>query len=539
MKEDVPGMLRPDLTPHSLICIAEAIEATSATRQRLDDIRVSGVELDSRLVQPGDLFVALPGRTVHGAEHVAQALECGAVAVLTDATGAAMLVESAADVFVTTDVRKRLGYMASSVYRTGEGSPVRQGMAILAVTGTNGKTTVAHLIAACLQANGVATGLIGTIGIRVGAQYWPTARTTPESVHLHAALAAMAQMGVRAVALEASSHALAEGRLDGLVVDVAGYTNLSQDHLDYHGSMEEYFQAKAQLFTSAHARLGVVGIDDDYGLRLANQATIQTQTWSAGDDEHPSKSSADWRLVRAGADQWQALGPGGSIQVLPMPFPGAFNRANVLCAYAMVRSLGGATGLTGLRAAEGLADAVVPGRMEPVVVSPAQTVQAVVDYAHTPEAIGRVLQALREQQIAAVQGRAHVGPSRLVAVVGAGGNRDREKRPAMGEKAATWADLVIVTDDNPREENPASIRAAVRAGAEQAGTGAEVIEIADRAEAIAVAVRQALPDGSIAILGKGHERTQEVAGIMHPFDDRAALAAALRQSFGDAHGISR
>ena len=536
-------MLRPDLAPHSLTCIAEAIQADAAIRDRLAGIRVSGVELDSRLVQPGDLFVALPGRTVHGAQHVPQALAAGAVAVLTDSVGAAIVADTGVDVFTVENVRAQLGLVASSVYQTGEGSTVRQSLEILGVTGTNGKTTVAHLIAASLEASGISTGLIGTIGIRVGDQYWSSERTTPESVHLHAALAAMAQRGVRAVALEASSHALAEGRLAGLVIDVAGFTNLSQDHLDYHGTMEEYFQTKARLFTPAHARRGLVGIDDDYGVRLAAQAEIEIQTWSAGDDEHPSLPAADWRLMPlsnapdAGCS-WAAWGPDGSVQALAMPLPGAFNRANVLCAYAMLRNTSQGLGLTATRAAEGLAKAVVPGRMEQVVVSPDQSVQAVVDYAHTPEAISRVLRALRSSLDAALQRAATAESGRFVAVIGAGGNRDRDKRPAMGAAAAHWADLVIVTDDNPRDEDPAAIRAAVITGALQADSGAEVIEIADRAEAIDMAVRRAVPRGSIAILGKGHERNQEVAGLMHPFDDRAELARALRAAFTGPEQVS-
>lgn len=523
-------MLRPDLSPHSLACIAEAIEADEVTRRRLEGVRVSGVDLDARLVRSGDLFVAVPGRTVHGARHAEQALARGAVAVLTDAAGAALLTHCPTEVFVTTDVRSRLGRVSANIYGTGEGSARRQALQVLAVTGTNGKTTVAHLIAAGLQAHGLSTGLIGTLGISVGKEHWSSPRTTPESVHLHAALAAMAQMGVRAVALEASSHALAEGRLDALVVDVAGYTNLSQDHLDYHGSMEDYFQAKARLFTPEHAHVGVVGIDDDYGPRLARQATIDIQTWSAGDDEQSSKSDANWRLLPTrdagnGAISWQAYGPDGSVQLLPMPLPGAFNRANVLCAYAMLRR----TGLTAITAAEGLAQAVVPGRMEPVVVTPDQRVQAVVDYAHTPEAIARVLQALRAGLVAQEHRRSSPEVPRLVVVIGAGGNRDRDKRPAMGSVAATGADLVIVTDDNPRDEDPASIRAAVLHGARQAASGAAVLEIPDRAEAITMAVQRALPDGIVAILGKGHENTQEVAGRMQPFDDRMELAGALRR----------
>jgi len=514
-------MLRPKLDPHPLICIAAAIEADASGRERLNRVFASGVELDSRLVLPGDLFVALPGRTVHGAAHADQAIERGAVAILTDPTGQAQLRDRSVPIFVTQDLRKRLGVVAAQVYRTSEGASARQAMQVLAVTGTNGKTTVAHLVEAGLRASGLVTGLIGTIGITIGQEHWATPRTTPESVHLHAALAAMAQRGVQAVALEASSHALAEGRLDGLIMDVAGFTNLSQDHLDYHGDMESYFLAKAQLFTPHHARLGVIGIDDPYGRRLASLAAIDVQTWSAGDDQRPCLSEADWRLQPAGAaDQWIAVGPGVGPQELQPPLPGAFNRANALCAYAMLCR----AGIPAEVAAAGLSAVVVPGRMESVRVAPEQQVLALVDYAHTPEAIDRVLRTLQAQ-------RGEL-PRKLIAVIGAGGNRDREKRPAMGAAAAELADVVIVTDDNPRDEDPASIRAAVLSGTRSPNSQARVMEVADRSAAIRAAVQQALPDGIVAVLGKGHETTQEVAGLMEPFDDRLHLAQALRDVSG-------
>ncbi|MBU6244405.1 MAG: UDP-N-acetylmuramoyl-L-alanyl-D-glutamate--2,6-diaminopimelate ligase [Actinomycetales bacterium] len=481
----------------------------AADRSSLARAQVQGVELDSRAVQPGQLFAALPGHRVHGIGFAQQALQHGAVAILTDQEGSLVLASQRVDVpvLVVADPRGALGRVSAHAY----GEPARD-LTLLAVTGTNGKTTVAAMVHAGLRAAGRASASIGTVGMQVQDQVFPASRTTPEAPQLHAALAAMRQRGVQVVVMEVSSHAIAEQRVDGLCFDVAAFTNLSQDHLDYHGTMEAYFEAKAELFTAQRADFAVIGVDDDWGRRLAAQARIPLATWSA------TGRPADFSLVQREA-AWQVEGPAGETQDVAIALPGAFNLANAVCSYAMLRRLG----ITGDVIAEGLARARVPGRMEPVAGS--GSVRGVVDYAHSPDAIGRVIESLRGQQA-----------GRIIVVLGAGGDRDRSKRPLMGAMAARLADVLVVTDDNPRSEDPGSIRAAVLEGATSVTHGAsgvaKVLHVPDRAEAIGAAVAAALPGDVVLVLGKGHEQGQEVAGVIHPFDDRSVLARALADQAG-------
>jgi UDP-N-acetylmuramoyl-L-alanyl-D-glutamate--2,6-diaminopimelate ligase len=317
----------------------------------------------------------------------------------------------------------------------------------------------------------------------------------------------MRDEGVDAVSMEVSSHAMSEHRVDGVVFDVAGFTNLTQDHLDYHGTMEKYFLAKAELFTPAHARRAVIGIDDEWGARLAAMCPIEFVTWSA------TGKDADWSVVDS-ARGITITGPGESSEI-EFHLPGAFNRANAVCAFAMLRS----AGVPAADIARSWAEVAVPGRMEDV--SAGYPVRVLVDYAHTPDAVERALIAAR-------------GQGRLLVVIGAGGDRDRGKRPEMGALAARLADAVWITDDNPRSEDPAAIRAAVREGVMTvpADQRAEVRETGDRALAIAEAIAFAAPGDVIAILGKGHESGQDVAGLITDFDDRQVARAALRSLLG-------
>ena len=460
---------------------------------------ITSVDLVASAIGPGAIFAALPGRSTHGARFAAEAVERGAVAVLTDDTGIALLDAVPVPVLVVDDPRAALAVVSAAVSRTTPDA--LNFLLLLGVTGTNGKTTVNAMLDAGLRACGHRTALIGTTGTVIAGEAVPTARTTPEAPHVHALLRRMLDAGVDAACMEVSSIALEEHRVDSLRFTVAGFTNLTQDHLDYHGTMEAYFAAKAALFTPQHARFGIVGIDDDYGRRLASLASVPVQSWSLHDD------SATWR-IRDG----RAIGPEVSVP-LETRLPGEHNRANALLALAMLV----AAGCDPVMAATGIATAVVPGRMEVVADLP---VRGIVDYAHSPDAIESVLRALRPST-----------SGRLIAVLGAGGDRDRQKRPLMGSAAARLADIVIVTDDNPRSEDPAGIRAAVREGAQAAGA-AQVLDVADRAEAIAAAARLAAQDDTVVVLGKGHETGQEIAGVTHPFDDRTVLAAALAERAG-------
>jgi UDP-N-acetylmuramoyl-L-alanyl-D-glutamate--2,6-diaminopimelate ligase len=468
---------------------------------------------DSRAIRPGDLYAALPGAHAHGASYAAAAAGQGAVAVLTDHAGAVRAAATGLPVLVVPEPRARLGALAARVY----GNPSAD-LLLIGVTGTNGKTTTAHLLEAGLRAAGRRSGLVGTVQTRIGDEVLPSVRTTPESTDLQALLAVMRERGVTAVAMEVSSHALALGRVGGTVYDVAVFTNLSQDHLDFHRDMEDYFQAKARLFTPEMARQAVIDVDDEHGRRLARGAKIPVTTCSAR-----GHSGADWRAaeVMAGptGSTFHASGPGVEID-LGVQLPGQFNVANALTALAALA----AAGVPAQPAAAGISGCPgVPGRMERVDAG--QEFLAIVDYAHTPDAIATLLDTLRP-----------VTKGRLLAVLGCGGDRDRAKRPLMGAIAAELADVVVLTSDNPRSEDPLAILAAVEAGAGgvPAAERAEVLTVPDRAEAIALAVSRAGPKDTVVVAGKGHEQGQEVAGVVRPFDDRAVLRAAIEAAAGRA-----
>jgi UDP-N-acetylmuramoyl-L-alanyl-D-glutamate--2,6-diaminopimelate ligase len=469
------------------------------------DAALTGVTHDSTAVRPGDLYAALPGSQTHGARFSEDAVAAGAVAVLTDADGGEVAARLSVPVLVVDDPRVRLGDTASWIY--GEPS---QRMRVLGVTGTNGKTTTTYLLDAGLRAAGERTGLVGTIETRIGQDAVPSARTTPEAPDLQATLAVMAERGVESVSMEVSSHALALHRVDGTAFDVVAFTNLSQDHLDFHTDLDDYFKAKARLFTSEFARAGVVNIDDEHGRRLLNLATAPITTVST------SSTHAEWWAadLTSGAlgGRFVVHGPGIE-RSMAVQLPGAFNAANALLAFVTLVT----AGVDPEHAAAGIRDLfVVPGRMEPVSVG--QPFGAVVDYAHTPEAVVTLLTALRLTTT-----------GRLIVVLGCGGDRDRAKRPLMGAAAARLADVAVLTSDNPRSEDPALILAAVLGGAMGVAPvqRGQVIVEPDRATAIAVAVGHARPGDVVVVAGKGHEQGQEVAGMVYPFDDRTVLRAAL------------
>ncbi len=472
------------------------------------DLVVGGVSLSSRSVQPGDLYAALPGARAHGADFAGAAAAAGAVAVLTDPQGADRL--QAADVVLPTlvvaDPRGALGEVSQLVYGTDD-LPVR----MLGITGTNGKTTTAYLVESALRALGRRTGLIGTIETRIGQDRIPSVRTTPEMTDLHAMLAVMAERGIDDCVMEVSSHALALHRVDQVRYDIALFTNLSQDHLDFHGSMEDYFLAKASLFTPSRSARGVVCVDDAWGRRLADEASVPVTTLTSRPEVE-----ATWRVEAAGPGPDFLLdGPPARLE-LRSALPGDFNRVNTAMAAVALIELGHTPAEV---AAAIHARPTVPGRMERVT-SPEGGPTGVVDFAHTPDAVAAALAALRAETTGA-----------LVAVLGAGGSRDPGKRPGMGEAAARHADVVVVTDDNPREEDPGAIRDAVASGAHTV-PGAHVEVVADRTAGIARAVELAAADGpgsTVAVLGKGHETGQEVRGVTHPYDDREVLAAALAE----------
>ncbi|WP_300010799.1 UDP-N-acetylmuramoyl-L-alanyl-D-glutamate--2,6-diaminopimelate ligase [Pseudonocardia sp.] len=463
---------------------------------------VTGVTLRASDVRPGDLFAALPGSRVHGADFATAAAGAGAVAVLTDPAGASRALPHGVPVLVHPTPRDVLGSASALVY----GDPTAR-LSVLGITGTSGKTTVAHLVDAGLAAAGRATGLIGTVGTRIGGQRLPSAFTTPEAPDLQALFAMMVEAGVTDVAMEVSSHALALGRAAGTRFAVGAFTNLSQDHLDFHRDMDDYFETKAMLFDH-WARRSVVCVDDAWGQRLAARTPDVVTVAGTG-------APADWRAVdtetgQDGSQTFTVLTPDGRVVPARLLLPGAFNVANALVALACLD----AAGVPLEVAVAGLAAVAVPGRMQRVDVG--QPFLAVVDYAHKPAAVAALLDALHGE----VQGR-------IITVLGCGGDRDRGKRPLMGAAAAARSALLVVTDDNPRTEDPADIRAAMLAGAVAEPGRGEIQEIGDRRAAIAAAVAAAGPGDAVVVAGKGHEVGQEVHGVKHPFDDAAELAAAL------------
>jgi UDP-N-acetylmuramoyl-L-alanyl-D-glutamate--2,6-diaminopimelate ligase len=464
------------------------------------DREVTGVSLASQDVVPGDLYAALPGANAHGARYAAGARQAGAVAVLTDAAGVEVLDADGVDLprVVVEHPRRLVGLAAALVYGTGD-----LHMRMYGVTGTNGKTTTAYLINSALTALGHTTGLIGTVETRIGAERVKSVRTTPEATVVHALLAVMTERQIDSCVMEVSSHALSQHRVDGVVYDVALFTNLSQDHLDFHPTMRDYFLAKAALFTPERARQGIVCVDDEWGRELSTLATVPVTTLTSLADV-----DADWRLVAGEHDPAEfTLSDGVTTLHLRSALPGDFNRVNTAMA-ALALVAGGVDPQDAERAL--LADPHVPGRMERVVVGDHESSverddphadslaavglpMVVVDYAHTPDAVAVALKALRP---------ATTGT--LVVVLGAGGDRDRGKRAAMGRAAAEGADVVVVTDDNPRSEPPEAIRAAVLDGARAAQTAARLHDVGGRAAAIAEAVRAAHaagPGSVVAIVG--------------------------------------
>ena len=411
--------LRPRSTPAlTLPTLAARFGAVPASGVDFPDVRITGVTLRAQDAVPGDLFAALPGASAHGAYYTGSALEAGAVAVLTDPDGVAEIHRTLGEpaplpILVHPVPRSVLGALAADVY----GHPSDR-VVVLGVTGTSGKTTTAHLIEAGLRAAGRTAGLIGTVGVRIAGEDVPSALTTPEAPELQALLAVMAERGVDTAVMEVSSHALELGRVDGIRFAVGGFTNLSRDHLDFHPTMEAYFDAKARLFEPSsplHAHRTVVCVDDEAGRAMALRAHDVLTVSTVG-------AAADWRVEdvvildgdpRGGLQEFSAIDPAGVHHRLRIRLPGRYNVANALLALAMLDSVG----VSPEQAAPGLRTASVPGRLE--VIERGQDFLAVVDYAHKPGALRAVLETLRRPG------------SRLAVVFGAGGNRDPGKREPM------------------------------------------------------------------------------------------------------------
>ncbi len=492
---------RPDHpAAHSL----SALAVIARGELRGDDLSVAGTTSSSAQVRAGDLFAGVPGGHGHGASFAGAAIAAGAVAVLTDPAGVALL-PAAVPVIVVDDVRARLAAVAAEIY----GHPARQ-LPVVGITGTSGKTTTSFLLRAALVAAGRRPGLIGTVATLIDDLPVDTGFTTPEAPELQALLASMVEHGCASAVMEVSSHALALGRADAIEFAVGAFTNLSQDHLDFHGDMQHYFAAKARLFEEGRSRRSVIVVDDEWGDELATRIGPEAVTVSTTGSVATWRS-ADVRTHADGTTRFRAVGPGFDIAA-GCAVPGGYNIANALLSLAIAHELG----LDLDVAATAIAHASVPGRMERIDAG--QDFLTVVDYSHKPAAVGGALRALRP-----------LTRGRLIIVLGCGGDRDRGKRPMMGRVAALGADLVVITDDNPRSEDPRAIRAAMLEGAlapapDERG---EVVEIGDRAAAIRFAIDAARPDDTVLVAGKGHETGQEIDGRVLPFDDRVVVRGAI------------
>ncbi len=494
---------------------------------------ITGITMDSREVQPGDLYVGLPGAKAHGAQFASTAIAAGASAILTDRAGAKTLPENMnVGVVVCEDLRAVVGPLSARIYRsqpTDDSAPK-----LFAITGTNGKTTSTYMINSAMQQLGHTTGLIGTIEILAGGAAIPSKLTTPESTHVHSLIALMREQGISSMAMEVSSHALDYRRVDGVRYDVAGFTNLTQDHLDLHGTMENYAASKSVLFTPERARRAVITADDYWGefmlgkairaMGVENVAALFTRHGHGFAEVPTDLSEQDWAVVnvrrRGIGHEFSIVRGDGVVLHTATQLPADFNVSNAALAAVMVFESGVSQAELekALNKVETLTP-VVPGRMQLMSTEPT----AIVDFAHNPDALQRALEALSPAE----------QDGKVIVVFGATGERDQTKRPIMGAIAAEHADIVVVTDDDPHDEAPKPIRAEVEAGAQEAQKrGArvrEIYNIAPRAEAIAQAIRLAGPHDSVLVAGRGHEVAQEVSGVNVELDDRVEVVRSLQQ----------
>jgi UDP-N-acetylmuramoyl-L-alanyl-D-glutamate--2,6-diaminopimelate ligase len=475
-------------------------------RRGAADPLIQGITHDSRRVKPGDLFLCVPGQKMDGHHFLARAAECGAVAAVVErADGLGVDLP----LLVVPSTRAVMGPLSAAVH----GHPSRA-FTLVGVTGTNGKTTTSLLVEALFRAAGCRTGVIGTLGARIGDRELPGDRTTPEAPELQALFAEMAGADVRAVAMEVSSHALALDRTLGAEFDVGVFTNLTQDHLDFHETLEAYFEAKTRLFTGYPARsakpfAAVLNLDDPYGQRLRNQSRGRIITY--GIDREATLSASNVRATPAGVG-FSLSREGAPGKPLQLRLGGRFNVSNALAALGVAH----AAGLDWERCLAALAAVPgIPGRFESVDAG--QQFAVIVDYAHSPDGLLNVLNAARALE-----------PSRLIVVFGCGGDRDRGKRPLMGRLAAELADRVVVTSDNPRSEEPGGIIREIMAGIDPLpGCAARVVVEPDRRRAIAAAIGMAGPGDLVLIAGKGHENHQIFADRTIHFDDREVAREVL------------
>jgi len=466
------------------------------------DRPVESIAYDSRRVQKNGLFVAMRGESRDGHEFIGQAIEKGASVIVAEREEK----HSRATCLVVENARNALADLSATFY----GLPAQR-LKLAAVTGTNGKTTITFLIKHICEKAGLRCGLIGTVRYEIGERVLPASRTTPESLDLQELLAQIVNAGCRAAAMEVSSHALAQDRTRGLEWNVAVFTNLTQDHLDFHGTMESYFESKLKLFTQLGQQqknrkpVAVVNIDDRYGQQLLQRIGKKVAVITYGMGVRADFRASNYR-VEFGGTSYQ-LDARGKSYLVRVPLIGRFNVLNSVAALAAANALGVDLREAVLSLGK---SSQVPGRLE--LVPAKRQFQVFVDYAHTPDALRNVLKTLRE-----------LGPNRLIVVFGCGGDRDRKKRPLMGEIADRHADYAILTSDNPRKEDPNSIITEIEKGFRST----HYEKLVDRAEAIGRAIALVQPRDIVLIAGKGHENYQEFAAHTVPFDDIQVARRAI------------
>jgi len=496
-------MLRPhDSIPGRTLRAVGELTSAYSSYPDLESISITGISIDSHQIEAGDLFVAVAGTKVHGATYAGNAKLNGAVAVLTDEVGAGII--SDLPVLVVADPRAAAGVIAAWIHK----EPMRD-MFSVGVTGTNGKTTVTTLLHQIAMAASRQSGLIGTVETRIGDEVVEALRTTPEAPELQSLAAVMRERHMRNLFIEVSSHAVSLNRIGGSHFDIAAFTNLSQDHLDFHADMDSYFAAKAALFTHKYSDTAYINIDSSWAQKLLDIQELPVVRISR------HTKSADWyfeRIENGLRNTSIAIrGTGGILIETTTKLVGDFNLDNLLMAIA----ISVASGIDPIDIA-----AITPslngaeGRLEKVDLG--QSFTALVDYAHSPDSVTSVLETLRKSTA-----------GKVIAVLGCGGDRDKSKRPLMGACLLTGSDLAVFTSDNPRSEDPAQIIKEMVSGLSLPATS--VIEV-DRKRAIEIAVAAAKPGDVVVILGKGHESGQEIAGVKHNFDDRLVLAAAIEAS---------
>lgn len=509
------GSIRPEHPqPRTLSGLVADLGLSSS--DQLVGVEVTGITLNTKDVRPGDIFVGMPGAKVHGASFVSAAKNAGAVALITDLAGANLAHDCGLPVIVVPQLRAMLGQIASWIYQTTDFEP-----SVFGVTGTNGKTSVVYILSALLSQLEITNGLSSTAERRIGDLSIVSDLTTPEATEVHSLLARMNEAAVKAVCLEVSAQAMSRHRVDGIHFDVVGFTNLSHDHFDDYADFEDYFSAKSQLFSPGVARKAVVTVDDQWGVRLAQETmipfvTLATIEGSAG------WNTAQWKMKVTSQTQRETAfvlqGQDRREIATSVPLLGHFMASNAALAIVMLVESGiDLEHIAHAVSQSGGIDVVVPGRTE--IVSGDAGPVFYLDYAHTPEAFSSLLSAVRS-----------VTTGKVVFLFGADGDRDKTKRHAMGKIAASLADVVVITDYHPRSEDPAVIRAALVEGARSVGGAVVVIEVDSVTEAIARAISEAGEDDAIVYAGPGHEIEQEVAGGAIAFNFRHEITNALREA---------